>query len=58
VILQLEVGAEGRVRNMQVIQPVWTLTEAALNAASHWEFAPTNGVVIAVMSFPRPTSVY
>jgi outer membrane biosynthesis protein TonB len=58
VILQLEVGTDGRVRKTEVVQPVWTLTEAALEAASHWEFTPASGLVIAVISFPRPTSVY
>jgi TonB family protein len=42
VLLQAVIGADGRVRNVEVVSPVNAdLEDEAINAVSQWEFSPT-----------------
>jgi periplasmic protein TonB len=51
VILEAEIGAEGRVEHVRVLRSAPLLDQAAIDAVSRWEFEPTrlNGEAIPVV---------
>jgi outer membrane biosynthesis protein TonB len=65
VTIEMQVDERGQVQGTEVIREVPSLTTVANNAVSEWRFKPAqhggkpaSGVVIAVISFPRPTMTY
>ena len=51
VILETEIGEDGRVRNVRVLRGVPMLDQAAIDAVRQWQFTPTllNGLPVPVV---------
>jgi TonB family protein len=51
VLVEVVVGADGRVTEARVLRPVALLDQAALDAVRQWEFAPTllNGTPVSIV---------
>lgn len=58
VTLQLAVDNAGRVVDVDLVNNIPTLTQAAIDAALQWKFVPKAGIAVAVINFRRPSHTY